>query len=274
MNRTPIVRRDVLRSTLSTLASSDNGGISTPTLQALASCDLDTQVDQIEVRPQYLNGEELSKIWSALQARYRPSLAYKVSMVLIRVIDQRIEGEMAAISAEAWEQINHRALGVALARVRTALERHVRGERSVFEPPVESEADDGGNRSALATLCAAFRLSPFERDLLVLCASALMQTTIEARDADPPRQIAAPIHYLSGEAPPVRDDCQRRAASGEKWGARWREGAALAPRSSSLTSRLRRRPQSSESQSRGPAPAHHCDAPGVLSACRSRQKQA
>jgi len=55
---------------------------------------------------------------------------------------------MAAISAETWEQINHRALGVALARVRTALERHVRGERSVFEPPVESEADDGGNRSA------------------------------------------------------------------------------------------------------------------------------
>jgi len=49
---------------------------------------------------------------------------------------------MAAISAETWEQINHRALGVALARVRTALERHVRGERSVFEPPVESEADE------------------------------------------------------------------------------------------------------------------------------------
>ena len=83
MNRTPIVRRDVLRSTLSTLASSDNGGISTPTLQALAGFDLDTQVDQIEVRPQYLNGEELSRIWSTLQARYRPSLAYKVSMVLI-----------------------------------------------------------------------------------------------------------------------------------------------------------------------------------------------
>jgi hypothetical protein len=83
MNRTPIVRRDVLRSTLSTLASSDNGGIPTPTLQALTGFDLDTQVDQIEVRPQYLNGEELSRIWSALQARYRPSLAYKVSMVLI-----------------------------------------------------------------------------------------------------------------------------------------------------------------------------------------------
>lgn len=82
MNRTPIVRRDILRNTLATLASPDNGGIP-PTLQALVSFDFDTQVDQIEVRPQYLNSEELSRIWSALQARYRPSLVYKVSMVLI-----------------------------------------------------------------------------------------------------------------------------------------------------------------------------------------------
>jgi len=57
---------------------------------------------------------------------------------------------MAAICAETWEQINHRDLGVALARVRTALERHVRGERSVSEQPAAPEADDGGNRSALA----------------------------------------------------------------------------------------------------------------------------
>jgi hypothetical protein len=91
---------------------------------------------------------------------------------------------MAAISAETWEQINHRALGVALARVRTALERHVRGERSVFEPPVESEADDGGNRSALATLCAAFRLSPFERDLLVLCAGVELDASFAALCAE------------------------------------------------------------------------------------------
>ena len=91
---------------------------------------------------------------------------------------------MAAISAETWEQINHRDLGVALARVRTALERYVQGERSVFEPPVESEADDGGNRSALATLCAAFRLSPFERDLLVLCAGVELDASFAALCAE------------------------------------------------------------------------------------------
>jgi len=55
---------------------------------------------------------------------------------------------------------------------------------------------------------------------------------------------ASPTHASS--APPVRDDGQ------PTW---------------------RRRRQSSESRSRGPAPAHPCDAPGVPSAGRSRQQR-
>lgn len=43
-----------------------------------------TQVKELEIRPQFLTLEEISKIWSALQARYRPSMAYKVSMKLVR----------------------------------------------------------------------------------------------------------------------------------------------------------------------------------------------
>ncbi|NWG22622.1 MAG: DUF4255 domain-containing protein [Chloroflexi bacterium] len=82
MHRTPRLRRDAIRGALATLSAADHGAA--PPLQALAAFDLDQQIEQIEIRPQYLSGEELSKIWSALQARYRPSLAYKISLVLIR----------------------------------------------------------------------------------------------------------------------------------------------------------------------------------------------
>lgn len=83
LHRIPVVHRNVIRDALATLASDDHGGIPPPTLQALAGFDPGSQIEQLEIRPQYLSGEDLSKIWSPLQARYRPSLAYKVSMVTI-----------------------------------------------------------------------------------------------------------------------------------------------------------------------------------------------
>ena len=41
------------------------------------------QMEQICVAPEFSSTEEISRLWSALQARYRPSAAYKVSTVLI-----------------------------------------------------------------------------------------------------------------------------------------------------------------------------------------------
>lgn len=83
LHRMPFIGRDSIREALATLASDAHGGIPLPTLRALAGFDPDSQIDRLEIRPQYLSGEDLSKIWSPLQARYRPSLAYKVSMVTI-----------------------------------------------------------------------------------------------------------------------------------------------------------------------------------------------
>ncbi|MDW8214595.1 MAG: DUF4255 domain-containing protein [Roseiflexaceae bacterium] len=83
LHRMPVVHRNVLRDALAMLASDEHGGLPPPTLQALAGFDPDTQIERLEIYPQYLSGEELSKIWSPLQARYRPSLAYRVSMVTI-----------------------------------------------------------------------------------------------------------------------------------------------------------------------------------------------
>ena len=51
---------------------------------SLSAIDLADQVELIKITPHYLTTEELSKLWTAMQARYRQSMAYQVSVVLIQ----------------------------------------------------------------------------------------------------------------------------------------------------------------------------------------------
>lgn len=55
----------------------------------------ESPVQRIVIRPHFLAGEDLSKIWSALQARYRPSVAYRVSVELWQ---ERSEGAVQRTS--------------------------------------------------------------------------------------------------------------------------------------------------------------------------------
>lgn len=50
----------------------------------LSAVDLADQVEAIKITPMFLTTEELSKLWTSMQARYRPSMAYLVSVVLIQ----------------------------------------------------------------------------------------------------------------------------------------------------------------------------------------------
>jgi uncharacterized protein DUF4255 len=47
------------------------------------------QVEQIKVTPEPMGTEEISRLWSALQAKYRPTAAYQVSVVLIESGERR-----------------------------------------------------------------------------------------------------------------------------------------------------------------------------------------
>src|SRR5262249_34327945 len=51
--------------------------------QALTAADLADQVDSITITDESLDSEEMSRLWSAIQAHYRPTTAYVVSVVLI-----------------------------------------------------------------------------------------------------------------------------------------------------------------------------------------------
>jgi hypothetical protein len=54
-----------------------------PVYQALAASDLADQVEAIKITPAVMSADEMSKLWSAIQTHYRPSVGYLVSVVLI-----------------------------------------------------------------------------------------------------------------------------------------------------------------------------------------------
>jgi len=81
MHETPVLTRDAINDALvpsPTVAS----GLPIA-LQALAESGLADQIEQIKITPEYLNSEEMSKIWTAMQSNYRPTAAYLVTVVLI-----------------------------------------------------------------------------------------------------------------------------------------------------------------------------------------------
>lgn len=51
---------------------------------ALEECGLADQIEMIKITPEHLNSEEMSKLWSAIQSNYRPSIVYQATVVLIQ----------------------------------------------------------------------------------------------------------------------------------------------------------------------------------------------
>lgn len=82
-HETPTLSRDLIKRTLSSLSSAGNGRAASPALGALAEPGLADQMEEISMLPQFVSIEEMSRLWSALQARFRPSAVYKASVVVI-----------------------------------------------------------------------------------------------------------------------------------------------------------------------------------------------
>lgn len=78
---TPVITREMIRTALP--VSKGRNGSLPPLQQALATAKLAEQTEEIKLCPEFLSTDEASRLWSALQAKYRPSAAYKASTVLI-----------------------------------------------------------------------------------------------------------------------------------------------------------------------------------------------
>ncbi|MDQ2996397.1 MAG: DUF4255 domain-containing protein [Chloroflexota bacterium] len=82
LHRSPEITGDQMQAVLSAMAAADSSGLQ-PVLGAVAASGQAGQIAKLAIRPQFPSSDELSKLWSALQARYRPSAVYKVSLGLI-----------------------------------------------------------------------------------------------------------------------------------------------------------------------------------------------
>ncbi|MCJ7838823.1 MAG: DUF4255 domain-containing protein [Burkholderiales bacterium] len=81
LHENPVIARAAIRTALS--PSPVNGALLPSVYQALRGADLAEQIEMLKITPSTTNAEEMSRLWSALQAHYRPTAAFQVSVVLI-----------------------------------------------------------------------------------------------------------------------------------------------------------------------------------------------
>ena len=81
LHENPVISREAIRRALQ--PEPVDGAILPTVYRSLRSVDLAEQVELLRITPAPMGGEEMSRLWSALQARYRPTAAFQVSVVLI-----------------------------------------------------------------------------------------------------------------------------------------------------------------------------------------------
>lgn len=79
----PVLTRNAIRTALAPPSQVAGGGNLPAQMRALFTSQLAEQVEQIKIVPETPNTEEISRLWSALGAHYRPTANYQVSVVLI-----------------------------------------------------------------------------------------------------------------------------------------------------------------------------------------------
>jgi hypothetical protein len=81
LHENPLLTRAMINATLK--PALPVGVTLPPGLQMLSTSDLGEQIESIKIVPASLDTEEMSRLWAAMQAKYRPTAAYTVSVVLI-----------------------------------------------------------------------------------------------------------------------------------------------------------------------------------------------
>ena len=81
LHENPVLTREAIRTALN--PSPVSSALLPTVYQALRSADLAEQVEMLKITPSAMNAEEMSRLWSALTAHYRPTAAFQVSVVLI-----------------------------------------------------------------------------------------------------------------------------------------------------------------------------------------------
>ena len=81
LHENAVLSRAAIRTALN--PSPVSGAVLPTVYQALRSADLAEQVEMLKISPSAMSSEEMSRLWAALTAHYRPTAAFQVSVVLI-----------------------------------------------------------------------------------------------------------------------------------------------------------------------------------------------
>ncbi|MBR0565468.1 DUF4255 domain-containing protein [Azoarcus sp. L1K30] len=111
LHENPVIPREAIRRALQPEVV--DGAILPTVYQNLRSADLAEQVELLRITPAVLGGEEMSRLWSALQARYRPTAAFQVSVVLIES-RQPARSPLPVLSRGNADPVSGRERGVAV----------------------------------------------------------------------------------------------------------------------------------------------------------------
>jgi hypothetical protein len=79
----PVLDREQIRRSLEERLPANGSAPTAPVYAALAESTLPDSVERVRIQPEFPSTDELARLWSALQARFRPSASYKVSAVVI-----------------------------------------------------------------------------------------------------------------------------------------------------------------------------------------------
>lgn len=82
-----------------------------PAFQALSTSDLADQLESVTLTLEPMDTEEMSRLWSAIQAHYRPTAAYVVSVVLIEAT-KPAKDALPVLTVGAFDPVLRREMGV------------------------------------------------------------------------------------------------------------------------------------------------------------------
>ncbi|BDA66010.1 hypothetical protein CAL7716_001760 [Calothrix sp. PCC 7716] len=107
LHKLPIITSNTIENALKNAAETSTSSVFSQAISGLSVPKLAEQIGQIKLSPEFLNMEESSKIWSALQTHYRPSATYQASMVLIESdnIDKSPIGSVLLPNQPSIEQV-------------------------------------------------------------------------------------------------------------------------------------------------------------------------
>lgn len=80
LHESPVLDHEAIRAVVG--PNGDAGGDGSPAREAIRGSQVLDGLEQIRIVPEFLDMDEASKLWSVLQAKYRPSVHYRVTMTL------------------------------------------------------------------------------------------------------------------------------------------------------------------------------------------------